>query len=87
MWWPWSFLRKRSNSDDGDGDAEDFPDRYENHGMKVRGERAKQCHRHDSKSKMCLDDIDAQIQKLKTLKNKICSRNNRDKRKVCEDEG
>jgi len=89
MWWPWTFLfKKRSNSDDGDGkgESEDFPEKYERHGVKEKGHRAKQLHRCDSQSKMCLDDIDCHIQKLKELKRKIKSRNGKAQRE-CKEEG
>lgn len=77
MWWPWSFLLKRSHRVDGidsDGEAEDFPQRYEQHGVKAKGRRARQLHRHDSQSKLCLDDIDERIRKLRKIKTKIKSK-------------
>ncbi len=78
MKWPWSFLRKnRSNGDKDDEGEQEGLEKYEQHGVKEKGRRARQLHRCDSTSKMCLDDIDEQIQKLKTLKCKIKSRNGR----------
>lgn len=88
MWWPWTFLfKKRSNHDgDGKGEPEDFPEQYEAHGVKEKGPRAQQLHRCDSQSKMCLDDIDCHIRKLKELKCRIKSRNGK-VRHECKDEG
>ena len=89
MKWPWSFLLKnRSNGDDKDneGEQEDFPERYEQHGVKEKGHRAQQLHRCDTQSKMCLDDIDGHIQKLKTLKTRIKSRNGKIQHE-CKEEG
>lgn len=91
MWWPWTFLlkkRKRSNSDDGDGkgEPEDFPTEYEQHGMKEKGQRAQQLHRCDSQSKLCLDDMDDHIRKLKELKCRLKNRNGK-ARHECKEEG
>ena len=93
MRWPWSFLlKRRSNNHDGDGEAEvesepeETQEKYEQHGMKEKGERAQQLHRHDNTSKICLDDMDAHIQKLKKLKCRIKSRNGKT-RHECKEEG
>lgn len=89
MWWPWNFLlKKRSNNNDGDGkgEPEDFPEKYERHGVKEKGPRAQQLHRCDSQSKMCLDDIDGHIRKLKELKCRIKSRNGKAPNE-CKEEG
>lgn len=70
MWWPWSFLLKRFHHVEKI-DAEGFPKKYEQHGLKEKGRRAQQLHRHDSQSKLCLDDIDERIRRLKKIKIKI----------------
>lgn len=71
MWWPWSFLLDRFRN----VDESDFTKRYEQHGVKAKGRRARQLHRHDSQSKLCLDDIDERIRKLRKIKTKIKSKN------------
>jgi|GEM_PF-6443078 len=98
MRWPWQVLfRKREKTEDeekkeetgnGEGDPGDFPDEYKQHGMKAKGERAQQLHRHDSTSKLCFDDMDDKIKKLKTIKIKLKSRSKNGKPRVaCKEEG
>jgi len=49
----------------------DLPIEYKKHDLSVKGNRAKQLHRHDLESKCLLDDMDNKIELLKKIRERL----------------